>query len=49
MANWVMSGRKLTGDHLAKARKICLKHSGQLTKIANGEWELPKLVVPKTR
>jgi hypothetical protein len=36
-ANWVRSGRSLTGRHLAKARKIALHHAGQLTRIANGE------------
>ena len=36
-ANWVRSGRSLTGKHLAKARKIALHHAGQLTRIANGE------------
>lgn len=49
MANWVMSGRKLTGKHLEKARKICLKHSRQLTDIANGELEVPEVKVPITR
>jgi hypothetical protein len=36
-ANWVRSGRSLTGKHLAKARKIALHHAGQLTRLANGE------------
>ena len=36
-ANWVRSGRSLSGKHLAKARKIALHHAGQLTRIANGE------------
>jgi hypothetical protein len=36
-ANWVRSGRALSGKHLAKARKIALHHAGQLTRIANGE------------
>jgi hypothetical protein len=36
-ANWVRSGRSLSGRHLAKARKIALHHAGQLTRIANGE------------
>ena len=35
-ANWVRSGRRLTGKHLAKARKIALYHAGQLTDFANG-------------
>jgi hypothetical protein len=36
-AKWVESGRRLTGKHLDKARKIALHHVGQLTRIANGE------------
>jgi hypothetical protein len=36
-AEWIMSGRRLTGKHLVKARKIALHHAGQLTRIANGE------------
>jgi hypothetical protein len=36
-AKWVESGRRLTGKHLDKARKIALHHAGQLTRIANGE------------
>lgn len=36
-AKWVKSGRKLTGNHLAKARKIALHHAGQLVNIANKE------------
>jgi len=35
-AEWVRSGRRLTGKHLAKARKIALHHAGQLTDFANG-------------
>ena len=34
-ANWVNSGRSLTGKHLDKARKIVLHHAGQITEIAN--------------
>lgn len=34
-ANWVRSGRRLTGRHLAKARRIALFHAGQLTAMAN--------------
>ena len=30
-ARWVLSGRHLTGKHLASARKCCLIHSQQLT------------------
>ena len=36
-AEWVRSGRRLTGKHLAKARKIGLHHAGQLTDFANGD------------
>lgn len=36
-AKWCRSGRQLTGKHLDKARRICLHHAGQLTKIANGK------------
>ena len=36
-AKWVESGRRLTGKHLAGARKIALHHAAQLTRIANGE------------
>ena len=46
MANWVLSGRKLDGRFLEKARKICLKHSRQLTAIANGELEVPDVNIP---
>lgn len=35
-AQWVQSGRTLSGKHLAKARKIALHHAGQLTDFANG-------------
>ena len=35
-AGWVRSGRRLTGKHLVKARKIALHHAGQLTDFANG-------------
>jgi len=35
-AEWVSSGRRLTGKHLVKARKIALYHAGQLTDFANG-------------
>lgn len=34
-ANWVRSGRRLTGHHLAKARRIAHFHAGQLTAMAN--------------
>ena len=36
-AGWIMSGRRLTGKHLDKARRIALHHAGQLTDFANGE------------
>lgn len=32
-ARWIMSGRSLTGAHLERARKMCLKYAGQLVKI----------------
>lgn len=35
-AGWVRSGRRLTGKHLDKARRIALHHAGQLTDFANG-------------
>ena len=35
-AEWVRGGRRLTGKHLVKARKIALPHAGQLTDFANG-------------
>ena len=34
-ANWINSGRHLTGRHLERARKITLFHAGQLTEAAN--------------
>jgi hypothetical protein len=34
-ARWLLSGRKLDGRHLANARKIMMKYSGQLARIAN--------------
>lgn len=34
-AEWVRSGRRLSGKHLVAARRIALYHSGQLTAIAN--------------
>lgn len=34
-ARWLLSGKSLSGKHLDKARKICLHHVGQITKIAN--------------
>jgi hypothetical protein len=36
-AKWLKSGRSLDGKHLDKARKICIHHATQLTKIANNQ------------
>jgi hypothetical protein len=36
-ARWAMAGREITGPHLDTARKIALKHSGQLVKAANAK------------
>lgn len=36
-AGWVREGRRLTGKHLERARRIALHHAGQLTRIANDE------------
>ena len=35
-AEWLNSGKNLTGKHLDKARAIALRHSSQLVDIANG-------------
>lgn len=35
-ANWIKSGKHLSGKHLEKARKMAMYHAGQLTNIANG-------------
>ena len=40
-ADWVRSGRHLSGKHLVKARKIAMYHAGQLTAIANGAFAEP--------
>ena len=40
-ANWVNKGRRLTGSHLEKARKIALKHSRQLVDEANAKAQKP--------
>lgn len=45
LARWVEQGKSLSGRHLARARKMCLKYSRQLTAIANGELSCP--VLPK--
>lgn len=36
-ARWVNSGRRLTGHHLANARKIALQYHRQLAEIANAK------------
>ena len=36
-ARWLLSGKRLSGGHLEKARKCCKVHSAQLTAYANGE------------
>ena len=36
-AGWVRGGRRLSGKHLDKARRIALHHAGQLTDFANGK------------
>lgn len=36
-ARWVLSGRALTGNHLAKARSIAKRYAGQLAEIANAK------------
>ena len=36
-ANWVLKGRRLSGRHLEKARKIALHHSRQLVEEANNK------------
>jgi len=40
-AEWVISGRHLSGKHLVKARKMAMYHAGQLTAIANGALGTP--------
>ena len=34
-AKWLLSGKHLTGNHLAKGRKMIRKYAGQLVDIAN--------------
>lgn len=34
-ANWINSGKRLTGHHLQKARKIAMYHVGQIVEEAN--------------
>jgi hypothetical protein len=36
-AKWCLSGRRLSGNHLNKAREIAIHYVGQLTKVANGK------------
>lgn len=36
-AKWVLSGRKLSGSHLAKARKMALRYSAQLALISQAK------------
>lgn len=36
-AKWLLSGRKLSSNHLDTARKRIIRYSKQLAKIANGE------------
>lgn len=36
-AEWIRSGRHLTGDHIRKARKIVLHYHRQLLEIANAK------------
>lgn len=36
-ANWINSGKHLSGDHVDKGRKIILHYVSQLTKISNKE------------
>lgn len=45
-ANWLLSGKHLTGYHVEKARRRLLKYAGQLAKIANGTLEDDKPVKP---
>lgn len=36
-AKWIMSGKHLTGDHLAKARSMAVKYTRQLAEDANNK------------
>ncbi len=40
-AKWILSGRNLTGNHLAKGRKIAIKYRGQLLTIIADKAEKP--------
>jgi hypothetical protein len=35
-AEWIRSGKHLSGDHVEKAKKTMVKYAGQLEKIARG-------------
>jgi len=35
LARWVIGGRHLSGKHLAKAREMTIRYSGQLADLAN--------------
>jgi hypothetical protein len=37
VAEWLLSGKHLSGDHLVKTREMMSHYAGQLTRIANGE------------
>jgi hypothetical protein len=37
MARWVLSGRKLTGHHLDRARRMAMRYAGQLAEEANAK------------
>lgn len=36
-ARWVLSGRKLTGHHLDRARRMAHRYAGQLAEVANSK------------
>lgn len=38
-AKWVLSGKRLSGNHLAKARVIAKHYAGQLAAIANSRMQ----------
>lgn len=37
LARWVLSGRHLSGRHLERARRMCIRYSRQLMELANGK------------
>lgn len=43
-AKWVLSGRKLTGNHLMKARMMSFKYVRQLCEIATARMAKPEIV-----